>query len=74
MNLVDVKKTVGVPMARQITRDFLSRPALIDKACVDPRRAEHYPPPALEPLTDWSVGLDWGFIHPAGRREAVLAC
>jgi hypothetical protein len=38
--------------------------ALIDKALVDPRRAELYPQPLAPPATEWSIGLDWGFIHP----------
>lgn len=38
--------------------------ALIDKSFVDPRKAEEYPIPIAPPLTEWSVGLDWGFIHP----------
>ena len=38
--------------------------ALIDKSLVDPSQAESYPPPAKSPSTEWSLGLDWGFIHP----------
>jgi hypothetical protein len=34
------------------------------RAVVDPNKAEQYPLPAAPPLTEWSVGLDWGFIHP----------
>ena len=38
---------------------------LIDKALVDPRRAEEYPLPAADPLTEKWGGLDWGFIGQA---------
>jgi len=38
--------------------------ALIRKACVNPRMAKVYPLPLVPPATEWSVGLDWGFIHP----------
>jgi len=34
-------------------------------AVVDPRRAEEYPLPALDPLTEKWTSLDWGFIHPS---------
>jgi hypothetical protein len=37
--------------------------ALIDKSLVDASRADSYPAPAKSQLTDWSVGLDWSFIH-----------
>jgi len=38
--------------------------ALIRKACVDPRVRELWPLPLVPPATEWSLGLDWGFIHP----------
>ena len=38
--------------------------ALIDKACVDPHDNDRYPLANREGMTEWSVGLDWGFIHP----------
>jgi len=34
------------------------------RAVIDPTKTEQYPLPAAPPLTAWSVGLDWGFIHP----------
>jgi len=34
------------------------------RAVVDPNKTQEYPLPAAAPLTEWSVGLDWGFIHP----------
>jgi hypothetical protein len=34
------------------------------RAIVDPNKSEQYPIPASRPLTEWSIGLDWGFIHP----------
>ena len=38
--------------------------ALIDKACLDPHNSDEYPLANRDGLTEWSVGLDWGFIHP----------
>jgi hypothetical protein len=38
---------------------------LIDKAFVDPRRAEEYPLPAADPLTEKWTALDWGFVGQA---------
>ena len=38
--------------------------ALIEKALVDPNQTKEYPAPADRQLTNWSIGLDWGFIHP----------
>jgi len=38
---------------------------LIDKALVDPRRAEEYPLPAPDPMTEKWTALDWGFIGQA---------
>ncbi len=38
---------------------------LIDNALVDPRRAEEYPLPAPDPLTEKWTSLDWGFIGMA---------
>jgi len=38
---------------------------LIDQALKDPRRAEEYPPPAEDPLTEKWTALDWGFIGQA---------
>jgi hypothetical protein len=35
---------------------------LINKALVDPRRAEEYPLPAADPLTEKWCGLDWGYM------------
>lgn len=37
---------------------------LIEKACVDPHNSDEYPLANRDGLTEWSVGLDWGFIHP----------
>jgi len=39
-------------------------PVLVRRACVDPRRFEVFPLPATKELSERSVGLDWGFIHP----------
>jgi len=39
-------------------------PELIRKALVDIRKAEEYPLPSTLDVTEWSLGLDWGFIHP----------
>lgn len=39
--------------------------ALIDKALVDPRRAEEYPQIAPDPLTEKWTALDWGFVGQA---------
>jgi hypothetical protein len=39
--------------------------ALIDKALVDSRRAEEYPLPAADPLTEKWTALDWGFVGQA---------
>jgi len=39
-------------------------PELVRKACVDPRQFKVFPLPAAKELTEWSVGLDWGFLHP----------
>jgi hypothetical protein len=39
--------------------------ALIDKALVDPRRAEEFPLPAADPLTEKWTALDWGFVGQA---------
>jgi hypothetical protein len=33
-------------------------------AVVDPNRRELYPLPSTPPLTEWSCGLDFGYIHP----------
>jgi hypothetical protein len=38
---------------------------LIDNALVDPRKAEEYPPPAADPLTEKWTALDWGFVGQA---------
>jgi len=38
---------------------------LIDQALVDPRRAEEYPLPAEDPLTEKWTALDWGFVGQA---------
>jgi hypothetical protein len=38
---------------------------LIDHALVDPRKAEEYPPPAADPLTEKWTSLDWGFVGQA---------
>jgi len=38
--------------------------ALIDKALVNLQDPAQYPQSAEPPSTEWSVGLDWGFIHP----------
>jgi len=38
---------------------------LIDRAIVDPRRAEEYPLPAADPLTEKWTALDWGFVGMA---------
>jgi len=38
---------------------------LIEKALVDPRKAEEYPIPAPDPLTEKWTALDWGFIGQA---------
>lgn len=35
---------------------------LIDHALVDPRKAEEYPLPAADPLTEKWSSLDWGFV------------
>jgi len=39
-------------------------PELTRKALVDIRRIEVYPLPSTPDLTEWSLGLDWGFWHP----------
>ena len=39
--------------------------ALIDRALVDPRKAEEYPPLAADPLTEKWTSLDWCFIGQA---------
>jgi len=39
-------------------------PELIRKALVDIRKVEVYPRPSKPDVTEWSLGLDWGFIHP----------
>ncbi len=38
---------------------------LIDHALVDPRKAEEYPLPAADPLTEKWTALDWGFVGQA---------
>jgi len=38
---------------------------LINAALVDPRKAEEYPLPAADPLTEKWTSLDWGFIGQA---------
>jgi hypothetical protein len=36
----------------------------VDAAIVDPTNEELWPLPSAAPLTDWSLGVDWGFGHP----------
>jgi len=38
---------------------------LIDHVLVDPRKAEEYPLPAADPLTEKWTALDWGFVGQA---------
>ena len=36
----------------------------IKRSLVDPTKEAQYPKQLAPPLTEWSAGVDWGFVHP----------